>query len=520
MKKQILILLDHHCLFKEDEWDPDVIRQLIALLTIFHHEEIIFADRDQKVKNLFLPEELMKNVSFKNDFNKNETDEYDVVIAHYHSEADFFNSQKEGRSFENVYFFNNKSNPNLSFPGIAEYIKQQKLQFDIKSINEKLENFLTLNILPAESEQYEVNITKSEKICIVCDFNQNFFIGDSCFWYYDLNYKLFVLNEKQPSKKIDVYVTSVRNYHHIKRIYSSSFPENVRLLSSSVNSIDFKKYDLVIVEFLLYYNVKNKIENNSQPVLTYTFPIDYEKNKRFHSVAFGKYFMLDDLKRQLLYNKKHYNKIEIKKEEINDADLWLESHGIEKEDKIFALINEASQAEKIIDQKVFLQIIQWLVKEKKYKILLFSQSNDLKNILKKDLKPDIFNKIIFPGKLGIRKEMSLMASDYVDGMLSPCTGLAHLFNGINYYLHNILEKERKKCIVYTGKQTYVDDYHPLSWWNFKYVNCLSYITKNGEAFLAEKKDILTIRNFDEVSLFPNKIPHKILCDKIEEILEN
>ena len=131
MKKQILILLDHHSLFKKDGWDSDVIRQLIAVLTIFQHEEIIFADRDQKIKNLFLPEELMKNVSFKNNFNENETDEYDVVITHYHSEADFFNSQKEGRSFENVYFFNNKNNPSLSFPGIEEYIKQQKLQFDI-----------------------------------------------------------------------------------------------------------------------------------------------------------------------------------------------------------------------------------------------------------------------------------------------------------------------------------------------------------------------------------------------------
>lgn len=520
MKKRILILVDYHCLFKEDGWDSDGIRQLIAVLTVFCDEEVVFTDRDQKIQDLVLPEELLGNVSFKFDFIEEEAERYDAVVAHYHLEADFFSAQKNGSVFKNLYFLNNKSNPNILFPGIAEYFIERQLQVDIRSINEKLRDFLKRNILPAEKGISELNIGKTERVCIICDFNQNFFIGDSCFWYYDLNYKLFILNGRQPPETVDIYITSVKNYHHIERIYASSFPDNVKLLNASVNRIDFKKYDLVIAEFLLYFNVKNKIEARSLPLVSYTFPVDAAKNKRLGSAAFGKHLTLKDLNSQLLYNKKRYNNIEIREEEIQEADCWLESRGITGNEKIFALINEASQAEKIMDPDVFLKTVQWLVTGKDYKILIFSQNNDLKNALEKDLDPDVFNKIIFPGKIGIRKEMALMASGYVKGMLSPCTGLAHLFNGINYYLHHILGKKRKKCIVYTGRQTYVNNYHPLAWWNFRYVDCLSYVTKEGKSFLAEKKEILTIKNFDEVALFPDKIPHQVLRNKIEEILEN
>lgn len=524
MKKNILILLDFHCLFKEGSWDLDVIRQFIAVLHIFKQDHITLIDSDNKVFSTLVSKIesiAAENISQKSYFDQTLVDQYDVTIAHYKLEADFVSLSNKREPNNSLYFFNNKSNPNLLFPSISLYIKENKISFDLKVINELVQNMVETMDMALHTEQLEMVLEKEEisKICIVCDFNQRFFIGDSCFWYYDLNQKLYIINQiNSLPKNIDIYITSVRNYLDIKRIFNSSFPENVKLYNSSIKNIDLESYDLVVVEYLLYLDVKILTDNKKGNILTYTFPLNSDKIKKLQNISFAKQFSFSDIKDQLQYNKKHYNNIEIKNEEIDFANQWLELHGAEKKDQIFALNNAASQSEKMIDDAALLNIIQWLIEEKRYKILMFGHDLTVQEKLKNSLNISTYNHIIFPGKLELRKEMALMASDHVHGLLSPCTGLAHLFNGINYYLHHILGKDKKKCIVYTGKQTYTDDYHPLKWWNFKDVDCLSYIYTNDRYFLAEKKDLLNIKNFDEVSVPTRKIPYAVLRDKIDEIL--
>lgn len=524
MKKNILILLDFHCLFKEGSWDLDIIRQFIAVLHMFKQDKITLIDRDDKVFSAIVSTIgaiETENIVHKNHFDEALLNHYDITVAHYKLEADFISLSSRREPLNSFYFFNNKSNPNLLFPSISVYIKENKTVFDLKTINEQVQSVVE-KIGPAiSSETIEPVLEKEKisKICIICDFNQRFFIGDSCFWYYDLNQKLHILNRINAlPKNIDIYITGVHNYSEIKRIFSSSLPENVQFYNSSVKNIDFESYDLVVVEYLLYLDVKALTGNKKENILTYTFPLNSEKIKGLQSISFAKHFPFPDIKDQLQYNKKYYNNIEIKNEEIDFANEWLELHGVEKKDKVFALNNAASQSEKMIDGAALLNIIQWLTEEKKYKVLMFGHDLTVQETLKNALDSSTYNRIIFPGKMELRKEMALMASDYVHGLLSPCTGLAHLFNGINYYLHHMAGKEKKKCIVYTGKQTYTDDYHPLKWWNFKYVDCLSYIHTDDQYFLAEKKDLLNIKNFDEVSVPPKTIPYVMLRNKIDEIL--
>lgn len=523
LKKNIVILLDFHCLFKEGSWDLDVIRQFIAVLYIFKQDHITLIDIDNKVftaivsKIGFIDK---NNISPKNSFDLASINHYDITIAHYKSEADFYSLDNKRELPNSVYFFNNKLNPNLLFPSISLYIQENKIPIDLKIINEQVQNLKEAMDNP-ETETAEIVLEKERisKICIICDFNQKFFIGDSCFWYYDLNQKLYILNQiNSLPKNIDIYITSVQNYLDIKRIFNCSFPENVKLYNSSIKNINFESYNLVVVEYLLYLDVKILTENKKSHILTYVFPLNSEKIKKLQSISFSKQFPFSDLRKQLQYNKKYYNNIEIKNDEIDFANQWLELHGAKKEDKIFALNNAASQPEKMIDDTTLFNIIQWFVEDKNYKILLFGHDLTVQKTLKKSLNAKTYNRIIFPGKLELRKEMALMASDHVHGLLSPCTGLAHLFNGINYYLHHILGREKKKCIVYTGKQTYTSDYHPLKWWNFKDVDCISYIYINDQYLLAEKKDLLNIKNFDEVSVPTKKIPYPVLRDKIDEIL--
>ncbi|KXH83274.1 hypothetical protein AU378_12725 [Chryseobacterium kwangjuense] len=523
LKKNIVILLDFHCLFKEGGWDHDILRQLIAVLHIFKQDNITIVDRDNKVYRTILPkiEHIQADhIVQKNHFDQALLHDYDLIIAHYKLEAEFI-SLTNSETFNSFYFFNNKSNPNLVFPGISLYIKENKISFDLKTINEQVHH-LTKKLEPVvhtDATDIVLEKEKISKICLICDFNQKFFIGDSCFWYYDLNQKLYILNRMNAlPKNIDIYITSVRNYLEIKRIFSASLPENIKLYNSSLKNINLESYDLVIVEYLLYSDVKALTAPEKNNVLTYTFPLAHDKLKNIQNVSFAKHFPFPDMKSQLQYNKKYYNNIEIRDEEIEWANQWLETHGAEKKDEVFALTNAASQSEKIIDSEAFINIIRWLIEERKYKILLFGQDLSVQEHLKNSLDTHLYHSIIFPGKLELRKEMALMASDYVHGLLSPCTGLAHLFNGINYYLHHIAGKNRKKCIVYTGKQTYTNDYHPLKWWNFKYVDCLSYVLAENQYVLAEKKDLLNIRNFDDISVPTREIPYGMLRDKIDEII--
>jgi hypothetical protein len=261
-----------------------------------------------------------------------------------------------------------------------------------------------------------------------------------------------------------------------------SFGEGVRFQNTSWNDINFEAYDFIICHSDLILKFLNYLKTNPievENISIYNFSLRYELSQipdpyGWNYLACKKATGLQQQTNLFLNRRSHtYKQIYISRQEMDEANSWLETQGMCNGEQLIVIMADASNEIKIISYQSLLQLIKWFVSFKDVKVLLFStQGSDLMHHIE-NLPAYELKQVIIAPQVDIRKSMGILISSYTKAILGPCTGMLHLADGLFYYLKNNGSIEKSQIplmIVYTGKQN--AEYHPVEWWINSNIKCV------------------------------------------------
>ncbi len=335
--------------------------------------------------------------------------------------------------------------------------------------------------------QNERNIENSLKnILILDDYYRNFFIGDAYLWLCGI--KEFI--QRLPHYRVVINCFNKERYERINEIFQHSFGDDISFENNSWNSIDFSAFNLilchgnVIYKFLHFFKEKRIVEPTFlHNTIIYRFSpnaLPHEIDDRYNwdsnlliSRVKSKNKSFETLR--AIRNQKH-KELPISDGERAWGDTWLMQNGYTFGSALFILIDEASVKEKVLDFEATIHLMKGILTLPCTQILLFDyQQKDKKRKLKEYFNEAEQERILVANKMGIRKEMCILSSSYIKGIVGPCTGFMHLANGVYTYLknnHKIAKDNLPLLLVYTGTGFDVHNYHPIYWWHTSLVKCI------------------------------------------------
>jgi hypothetical protein len=332
-----------------------------------------------------------------------------------------------------------------------------------------------------------------------------------------------------PGSSIRINCWNTKIYNKIYNIFSNSFDDGLTLTNNSWDEINFAEYNLIICNSdlmfkLFYYLSVNKVQNVDNVMLFhigYTELIKLTLGSRLHYKI-----LYNDRRKKVdftfMFNKVRKNlhrEIVILESEIEWANSWLQQNGVKNSDRIILIHHSASSNTKLLADNVYVKLLEYLTVNTNLKILLLDEKGtNKKSELMKVLNSSLINRVIVAEKMSLRKTMCLIASSYIEAIVSPCTGLMHLSNGIYYYLkNNAIIKKVPLLFVYTG---YFGDFdagcHPREWWGNSLVKCLV-ITKNVDnkkEFKVLHQCPSNIEEYNKIALSVKEITEDLLIDKL------
>ncbi len=371
-----------------------------------------------------------------------------------------------------IYIFNSKKDVESNWGSIEALFPRNHKNYVNEELVSRLKSLLkNIGDFKQPSLQVVLSSNNRKKILIMLDYHRRYYLGDSYFLFKDLKRIIYLLEKKFSSPLI--YITHYNSVflNNFTTTFKDSLKDNIRFIHLSVLKIDFNFFELVITNAYVFIKIYLSLVGDFFSISERIIITSTKKIDGFKERDFGLYFKLESLKEKIIL-RKQFCKIDISLKNRCVADSWFRERGIIEKNKIVILPDFASKEEKKLNNKVFFELINYLTEVQKKNVLIFDHlKQNKKEFYLDNLSEHVVGKIIFTSHNNIMKDMALMASPYVGGIISPCTGIAHLFYGINIDRMKTLDY----TLVYTGKFDYDSKYNPRQWWSgTKMQCCVSY----------------------------------------------
>lgn len=341
-----------------------------------------------------------------------------------------------------------------------------------------LERVLRTNSLINPSEVRKVLILYMEKVTYIGDFSTK---ADKLHYF-----KAYFVNAH-----IDINFSN--GVHGIHGDLLKHNPYLDAITSLQPEEIDFEKYDVVFCAA--------QQETELLRVLHDKYP-DAIAHRRWNLAVFSISALLlvpDDNSRYIfpvcedLYKQVDFRpgELYLADEERMWADRWLESNGVQPDERLYAVLDSTSHSEKLLNADVYLDYLKFLLRLEGVKVLIFDERSAGKaDAYREQLSEQEFAKMIFAEGLGLREALCILGSGYIDLLFGPCTGLVHCASSIynRYVREGMSADDAPVMITYTGKHAPGDPAN--NWWgSAPLVNCLMLKERDNEPRLYELKEL-------------------------------
>ena len=350
---------------------------------------------------------------------------------------------------------------------------------------------------------------KAKRVLIIYH-EELFFLGDTCIKFNELKVFRFLYTNAE----IEINFAVDRYVGKYKAILQNN-PYIDQVSNLPINEIDYINYDIVICidyrENLILEAIKNKYFSQHTPAnfktAIYSLTNKCLRPNAESIVIFPENTSLYDTAKVVTENKPR--ELHISNEEREWAEKWLRNNGLQNDESLFIILDSASAREKMLNIKIYFDLLRYLLNKGKSQILIFDEKGMGKDLFYKEwLGEDYCKKIIFSKNLGLREDLCLLASPQTRLILGPCTGLMHCASGIyNYFVSQGMPGESVPAIItYTGEYPTPEKNARYWWSNSPLVNCviLKQYGNNREVLLLN--DIGT-----DVNITDNLVP----CNKYE-----
>jgi len=326
------------------------------------------------------------------------------------------------------------------------------------------------------------------------------YVGDCCIRFDKLKYFKSFLN----NATININFSVKENF----KFYNAFLKNNPHVDSISTLSwkdIDFESYDIVFCvkydegTFLDFLHEKycNLIEKNLFRVAVFSLSIvllqpqlqPQNSARQVFPLAQGLLEHIESLGRA-----SQLGELYINEEEQAWANRWLESKGLEANERLFIICDSSALREKLINIGVYFDVLKFLLRKENIKVLIF----DEKGIGKEEfyqacLDMSSMKKMIFSKCLTLREDLCIIASKYTKLIFGPCTGLLHCASSIynNFVNRGMNASEVPLMITYTGLYSEENNNAYYWWGNSPLINCVLLKEKNN------KKQIVLLNNLTE-----------------------
>ncbi|SFW13618.1 glycosyltransferase family 9 protein [Chitinophaga sancti] len=519
--ERILILSDYPDMIKHQQVHAPMITQLYTtLFLIDHFSHIIhFNDRSSiSYSTLWHPDSYLQHYADRFLIHRSWSDidfpSYDRIICHFDYELTlqtYLHTHHPQLSHDHIYSLVNPAYkaPTPIFKTVSTLFRQGSIwevssTLKLGSLHAFKQDLIQAYIgRKREDEEQRFHsllqkITQNNKripirkILILDDYKRSFFIGDSTVW---VRFYKKVLRHCGDYTETVINCNNQRTGPRLQELYTTTFGAHVSISCLPWEQLDLSHYDLILVEgdlvlqFLLY--IAPMYDTVLQHTAIYT--ITALKQDDFDDRYGWEFFKNSIASGNPAADKEIY----ISPSEIATADTWLENKGICQDDYLVILQNGSTEDKKVILFNEFVKLLQSLLQKEKVKVVIFDvPGGNTEESIQPFLTAAEYNNVIFVSGMGLRKDMSLIASRYTRLVIGPCTGILHLANGALTYLVNNGHTQNRHVpflLVYTGIQAHDEAYLPYNWWRHSLVHCAVIVNQHLVSLENSPADITTFQ---------------------------
>lgn len=335
-----------------------------------------------------------------------------------------------------------------------------------------------------------------------------FYIGDNCIKLDKIGLCKTFFN----SQVLDINFRSA--YFPAYKAILEQHPYFDGVMALPYDEIEFSSYDQIVVisyeeERLLLY-LQNRyadlFEKNEFYTKIYSasrYIIDPENDE---DIVFPQNQEMSDY--VLVEHKNKPTELLITDEERSWANNWLRENGLRENDRLIVMLDSTSRRDKLVKIDTYFTILEHLMADNT-KVLVFDEKSAKEPFYRAYLNDDaLFDKMIFSKGQTLRRDLSLLASDYIELILGPCTGLMHCASGIfNCDVARGKPLDKVPLIVtYTGKYFTKTNFRANDWWGTSpLVNCLILQETDGQ------KEMKLLKHCTEEE--KNNNDNKLVCEE-------
>ncbi len=308
---------------------------------------------------------------------------------------------------------------------------------------------------------------------LLLDMGKMYFIGDCCFRFNKIKYIENVIGNcnltlcySNPSNKW-LYQAILKNHPFISKIKNKQWDE-----------IDFESYDIIVIisndeeSFWDYFRnrYRHLFKLDTFKIMIFSISKLTLKESDVEHTVFptipGLENGMDDLGPGELY---------IDKNEVGFANKWLKLQGLKPDEKLFIIVDSASERRKLLKINVYFEILSQLLSRPKIKLLVFDERNIGKDqFYRAWLGDELVSRIIFSKGFSLRANLALISSDNIALIFGPCTGIMHCASSIynNFTANNSTSYKPPLMVVYTGKPGKGNKNSDYWWGTSPLIDCL------------------------------------------------
>jgi len=256
----------------------------------------------------------------------------------------------------------------------------------------------------------------------------------------------------------------------------------VRQFYFDISVPNLADYDLIINFSTLDKELAIFIDKHYSPAVTgrnINFGVYnlYRKRGMEHTLLFE---YLYDFERYLVseyLDERDYvgHELHLSEEERQWGNNWFRERGIKEGEKVIVLLDSSSTRGKLMPIAAYCEVLRFFRSFRNTRILIFDPDNiDKSMIYKHLLETEDMDDFLFVKRQGLRKDLCLLASDFIHIVLGPCTGLLHCAEGIYNTLDKkgALQREWPLLLAYIGPPESEDAPDKWFWWGETHVECL------------------------------------------------
>jgi len=321
-----------------------------------------------------------------------------------------------------------------------------------------------------------INYKHAGNVLIIYDQENKMFIGDS----YILMNKLSSCRYLFDHASIDINCRNLRHTSLCRALLANN-PFIRHFCNTSWEELDFHAYDIVLCISADESPLLQAMEaaHRRDPARPWTTAV-YSMSVQF--LNYGLYPVTTSLfppftsviDSQAPEGMSALSELYISEEEKEWANHWLYDNGVHENDQLFIILDSTSEKEKLVNMDTYYTLLCHLLEEPSVRLLIYDEQDIGKAAFYHEwLGQDKASKIIFARKLGLRKDLTILASDHTRLVFGPCTGLVHCASGIyNHFIRKGMPAASVPSIItYTGKYTAGHTAH--YWWGSSpLVTCL------------------------------------------------